>query len=365
MSFKKVAVIGLGLIGGSLTAAFRRRRVADYIIGVDDEAVIEKARAEGLIDAGFTQNKIEYAVSDADLIILATPINRILKLLTLLPGFVKPGALVTDVGSTKEIIVKTAKDSFSRDSFFLGGHPMAGSEKSGLAHADPFLFENVTYVLTQSAEIPNNLVKKYVRLIEAIGARVLFLDAKTHDEIAAAVSHLPQILAVTLMNYTAKLNTANPDYLKLAAGGFRDMTRVAASPFEIWRDILKTNSRNIQQATEQLIVELNRIKEQLSAQKLGPDFKQAAQSHCAIPRDSRGFLSSYFDIWIAMEDKPGMIAATSTLLAQHKINIKDIELLKIREGDAGTIRLAFESETDREAALSFLSQANFKAGKRG
>jgi len=345
VNFEKAVIIGLGLIGGSLAAAFKRKGVLENITGVDSEFVISQAKEKKLINQGFEQHDLQKAVKDADLIILATPINQILKCLTLLPQFVKPGVLITDVGSTKTAIAKQAQKHLPPNVYFLGGHPMTGSEKTGLAHSDNFLFENAVYVLTKPAETPDDLLKKYVRIIEEIGAQVLFLTPMEHDEIAAVVSHLPQMLAVTLMNYAAKMNKGNPAYLKLAVGGFRDMTRVASSPFEIWADICKTNTKNIERAFQQFIEELSANKNFLTDNhELQSFFETAARNRLLIPKDSRGFLRPQFDISIVIEDKPGMIASIAAILAKEDINIKDIEILKIREGDAGTMRLAFEKK---------------------
>ena len=362
--FEKAVIIGLGLIGGSLAAAFKRKGVLENIIGVDSEFVIRKAKEKKLIDKGFEKHKFQEAVKDADLIILATPINQILKHLTLLPQFVKPGVLITDVGSTKRAIVETAGEHLPSNVYFLGGHPMAGSEKTGLDHIDPFLFENAIYVLTNHSA-SDDLVKKYVGIIEIIGASVLFLTPAEHDEIAAVVSHLPQMLAVTLMNYAAKRNNNNPAYLKLAAGGFRDMTRIASSPFDVWADICKTNAENIEFAIEQLMTDLSASKNLLTENRqLQSFFETAARNRLSIPKDSRGFLRQQFDISVIIEDKPGMIASIAAILADEEINIKDIEILKMREGDAGTMRLAFQNETDRQAALKLLAQKSFEVAKR-
>jgi len=364
VSFEKAVIIGLGLIGGSLAAAFKRKGVLENIIGVDSEFVIRKAKEKKLINKGFEKHKLQEAVKDADLIILATPINQILKHLTLLPQFVKPGVLITDVGSTKRAIVETAGEHLPANVYFLGGHPMAGSEKTGLDHIDPFLFENAIYVLTNHSA-SDDLVKKYVGIIEIIGASVLFLTPAEHDEIAAVVSHLPQMLAVTLMNYAAKRNNNNPAYLKLAAGGFRDMTRIASSPFDVWADICTTNAENIEIAIEQLMTDLSASKNLLTENRqLLSFFETAARNRLSIPKDSRGFLRPQFDISVIIEDKPGMIASIAAILADEEINIKDIEILKMREGDAGTMRLAFQNETDREAALKLLAQKSFEVAKR-
>lgn len=364
MIFKKIIIIGIGLIGGSLAAAFKRKNVADYLKGIDCSSVVEKALKYKLIKEGFNLENLNQGIQDADLIILSVPIKEILTLLPVIAKVAKSGALITDVGSTKEEIVNTAIEHLPRDVYFLGGHPMTGSEKRGLENTDPFLFENAIYVLTKSPNVPNELSEAFVEIIEAIGAKVLFLSPRMHDEIAAVVSHLPQMLAVSLMHYASKLNESNTTFLKLAAGGFRDMTRVASSPYEIWADICKTNSKNIKRAIDQFISELRVMKNLISDSKLESIFNDAAQSRLSIPKDTRGFLQPHFDLSIIVEDKPGMIAAISTPLAEQNINIKDIEVLKVREGEAGTLRLAFESDTEREQAIKLLLENGFQVSKR-
>ncbi|MFQ5770887.1 MAG: prephenate dehydrogenase/arogenate dehydrogenase family protein [bacterium] len=364
MKFKKIAIVGLGLIGGSLAAAFKRKQIANYLIGIDYQSIVEKALNRKLVNEGYGLEDLNRGIHDADLIILATPIREILALIPNVVQHVKQGALITDVGSTKEKIVQTALNCLTQGVYFLGGHPMTGSENRGLENADPFLFENAIYVLTENHNVPNVLVESLVEMLETIGAKVFFLPAKTHDEIAGMVSHLPQIIAVTLMYYVSKLSKSNDVFLNLAAGGFRDMTRVAMSPYEIWTDIIGTNEKNIREAIDQFIKELESIKELLSDRELEYIFKQAAQHRLAIPKDMRGFLRPHFDISVVVEDKPGMIAAISTILAQENINIKDIEVMKVREREAGMLRLAFESEKDRERSINLLVKNGFQVSMR-
>lgn len=350
-------------MGGSLAAAFKRKKIESHLIGIDYKYIVEKALNRKLINEGYRLEDFKKGIYDADLVILSTPIEAILALLSTIAAIVKPGTLITDVGSTKEKIVKTADKCLPQGIYFLGGHPMTGSEKKGLENVDPFLFENAVYVLTNVNSVPNELMEKFIKLIEALGAKVIFLPAKLHDEIAAVVSHLPQILAITLMKYAANLNKSNSVYLKLAAGGFRDMTRVASSPYEMWADICRTNEDNIKKAINQFIEELQIIRGLLSKPELELIFNESARNRLSIPKDTRGFLRPHFDISVVVEDKPGMIAAISTILARENINIKDIEVLKVREGEAGTLRLAFESEPDRKHAIKLLVKNGFEASK--
>ncbi|KAA3656648.1 MAG: prephenate dehydrogenase/arogenate dehydrogenase family protein, partial [Chloroflexi bacterium] len=188
----------------------------------------------------------------------------------------------------------------------------------------------------------------------------IFLSSKEHDQIAAVVSHIPQIMAVTMMNYAAKLNHDNPAYLKLGAGGFRDMTRIASSPFTIWKEILQTNYQNISFGLEQLIQELQKMKDLLSEPKMEQLFDEAAKNRLSIPKDSRGFLRPNFDIFVVVEDKAGVIAEIANILSAENINIKDIEVVKVREGNAGTMRLSLETERDRENAILLLNKNGFE-----
>ena len=364
MNFKRICIIGMGLIGGSLALAFKRKGIGLEIVGIDQQNIVEKAVAQGILNEGYQPSSLENGLIGADLIILATPINQILEYLVPLAKMAPKGALVTDVGSTKEQIVQIAQREFQQGAFFLGGHPMAGSEKCGIDAADPFLFENCFYILTPMEGIPANLVNQLVGVLEQIGAKVLFLDAAVHDRIAAAVSHLPQMLAVCLVNFIEKCEHLQPNHLKLAAGGFRDMTRIASSPFYLWRDIFQTNSENIIQIVDDFIQELNCFKKNFSPAGLQEQFDQAAQTRLSIPKDTKGFIRPHFDVSVIVEDKPGVIAQIATTLAAKHINIRDIEVLKVRLWEGGTLRLSFESENDRAQALDLLKEKGFMCQKR-
>ncbi|MCJ7812373.1 prephenate dehydrogenase/arogenate dehydrogenase family protein [bacterium] len=318
------------------------------------------------MDKGFERSQLEECLSISDLVFICTPISIIIEMLPRIAHAVRPGTLVTDVGSTKFKIVKEAKHYFIKNKYFLGGHPMAGNEGRGVEWADALLFENAVYVLTPSQKIPDSITNDFVNLIEQIGAKVLFLSPSIHDKVAAAVSHLPQLLAVTLVNVIAQSQHGkdNSLFLKLAAGGFRDMTRIASSPYDIWEDIIQTNQKNILQYIDLFIENLKTIKKKLAQESLSEVFQNAAHHRLSIPRDTKGFLRPHFDLSVGVEDKPGTIAVISTALARNKINIKDIEVLKIREGEAGTLRLSFETEETRQRAQEILKQTGFTSRPR-
>lgn len=362
----RIAILGTGLIGGSLGLAWKRHRPDCEIVGYDRPAILDDATARGAIDerAADPVN----AVGDVDLVVLATPLATALRLLDTIAPHLRDGTLVTDVASVKAPVLQQARDVLGPETPFIGGHPMAGSEEQGIAHASPILFENAAYVLCPpDAADRDTLTERhpgFLDLIRATGARPMLLDARAHDRIAAAVSHLPQLLAVTLVNTVAAVNEDEDQTLQLAAGGFRDMTRIATSPFSMWRDILVGNHGPILDVlshfTRQLRALRNRlIEEDLAA--LDDAFASARDTRRTIPTDSKGFLQPLADVYVSAGDRPGVLAEMTTALANADLDIKDIELLKFREGTGGTFRLGFVDDAAAAAAVDVLDDTGFRA----
>ena len=362
--FRNITIVGVGLIGGSLGLAFKRLERKLRIVGVSQPATLKKAKQLGAIDWGFPYESLDSGVKNADIVFLCTPIFRILELLGQVGRYAQPGTLITDVGSTKAEISAAAQRLLPKGLFFIGGHPMAGSEKRGVDAADPFLFQNVIYVLTPAKNVPLKLCDDFAALIESIGARVLVTGPHTHDMVAAAVSHLPQMIAVALMRMVGEMDQENPLFLRLAAGGFRDLTRIASSSYKVWRDICQTNSLQITEMIDRFIAQLQRVRERVATGQLEEDFDFANLTRASITEDSKGFLHPLYEILVVVEDKPGVIADISTTIAQEEINIKDIEVLKVREGEAGTLRLAFESDKAANRAIALLRQKGIVARRR-
>ncbi len=273
--FQRIAVIGLGLIGGSLVQSLRRVLPERKLLGVDFPEVLQRARA--FLDEAYPPANLPQAVAQADLIFLATPVGAILNLLPAIARAAKPGAVVTDVGSTKQEIVKRAHEHFTDDRFFIGAHPMAGLEKAGWENAQPNLFKGAVYVLTPSPQLPSAPLEALKDLLTELGARVLLLDAEEHDRVAAEISHLPQLLAVALTNFIAREGVASAPRLQMAAGGFRDMTRIAASPYNIWRDILRANHANVRQALQEFLLALQQLAQDLDREELEATFHHAQE----------------------------------------------------------------------------------------
>ncbi|MEM6645814.1 MAG: prephenate dehydrogenase [Bacteroidota bacterium] len=361
MSFDRIAILGVGLIGGSFGLAWKRAFPESTIVGYDRPEVLDRAEAKGAIDEGCVE--LPDAVSGAGLVVLATPIATILRQLEAIAFHLDAGTVVTDVGSVKQPIAAYADEVLRRDTPFIPGHPMAGSEHGGIDHADALLFENATYVLCPPTE-PNIAFIKLSNQIEQMGARVLHLEPDQHDRIAAAVSHLPQLLAVALMNVAATLHDADDQTLKLAAGGFRDMTRIASSPFQPWRDIITGNQGPILDVLAALAAEIqatrNRIiEEDLDA--LDTAFVRSQTTRDTIPKDTKGFLTPLYDLYVYVEDVPGVLYFITKTLYEDGINIKDIELLKIREGTGGAFRLSVSRADEADRAVAALENYGYTA----
>ncbi len=358
----RVLIAGVGLIGGSLGLALRRGDRAARVAGVSRPETVAEAIKIGAIEYGYGYDELGEAVREADLVLLTTPITRILSLLEMLSSLeLPPGLVISDAGSTKGRIVSEAARLLPRTVHFVGGHPMAGSEKSGVAAADPFLFQNAIYVLCPGRGVPDTITERLGRLFESLGARVLIMGAEEHDRAVAAVSHLPQFLAVALVNFAAR---SGGHALKLAAGGFRDMTRIAASPFAMWGDIVATNAPLIREALREYAASVASLAERFDPAELQAAFDAAAMTRSGIPQDSKGFLRPLAELLVVVEDRPGIIASIAGPLAELGINIRDIEVLKVREGEGGTLRLAFEDEATSEKARRTLATLGFSVRHR-
>jgi prephenate dehydrogenase len=366
---ERIAILGTGLIGGSLGLAWRERRPDCTILGHDRPEVLDAAAARGAIDEKAADPVT--AVEGADLVVLATPLATILSLLDTVADHLPEGAFVTDVGSVKQPVLDQARDVLPDDVHFLGGHPMAGAEQAGIDHADPLLFENAVYALCpagdREADDLDGPLAPIVDLVEATGARPLSLAPGQHDRLVAAVSHLPQLLAVALVNTVADADDADalPNLaLRLAGGGFRDMTRIAASPFDMWRDILVGNEGAIHDAIGQFRRTLRGLRNRLienDLDALEDAFAGAQQARNAVPGDTKGFLHALADVYVRAPDEPGVIHDLTGHLVEADLNVKDIELQKIREGTGGTFRLAFSDGADADAAVEALRAADYEA----
>ncbi len=352
---RRITIVGLGLMGGSLALATRHALPRVEVAGVDFPGVLELVRRKGAIDRGFPPEQIPWAVRDADIVFLATPIRTIIELIPRVARYMRTGAVLTDLGSTKAEICRAARGHVPPGIRFVGGHPLTGAEGKGFKAADPFLFQNALYVLTP---LPGGreAVPALRRFLGALGAIAVEMDPEAHDEVAAYVSHLPQLIAVALVNLVGR----REGFLEFAAGGFRDLTRIASSPYGIWGDILGTNADRVRAALEGFIAELSRLKEGLG-RGLGEEFARANRLRAAIPRRAKGFLGELPRIKVRLPDRPGALAAVAGALGGAGINIKDVELLRVREDIGGTFQFYLATREDAERAAKLLSGLGYEA----
>lgn len=236
VQFGTIAIVGVGLIGGSLGMALKKRRLAQRVIGIGRSAErLEKAVALGAIDVGTTE--MAQGLAEADVVVLCTTVGHIVGILQETLEAARPGAVVTDVGSTKGTIVAQAAGA----AFFVGGHPMAGSEQGGVEAATPLLFEEATWAITPTEKTDPQALQTIEMLAREVGATTLTLTPEAHDAMLAVTSHLPHVLASSLMRQAAAIQKTHPQTQQLMAGSFSDATRVAASSPELWRDVCLTN----------------------------------------------------------------------------------------------------------------------------
>lgn len=275
--FNQVAIVGLGLIGGSMGLALHKAKAAKRIVGHDlGRGVSDRARKSGAIDESF--DSLADAVRGADLVILATPVGPMCTLLQNLATVLTPGTIVTDVASTKSQVISWAEEFLPANVAFVGGHPMAGKELSGVEAADADLFRNCIYCLTPTAKTRPDSISKVVALVEAIGARLRFLDPSEHDGEVAGVSHLPFLASIALMGTTANDPTWG-DAALLASTGFRDTTRLAAGSPEMYRDICLTNGASIVRWLDQYVDNLSALRDRIARhdKSLSEDFAHVQQ----------------------------------------------------------------------------------------
>jgi len=273
--FKRVTIVGVGLIGGSIGLAIKERQLAQEVIGLShrDSSLVEGIKRKA-IDEGFSD--VAKAIRNSDLVILAAPVDSIIKLLTTINPHLKRGCILTDVGSSKSEIVEAAQKVLSNPNFFVGSHPIAGSEKKGIHYSRADLFDNAYCIMTPTSHTSQMVQEKLKFFWTKIGAKVKFLSAEEHDRILAYISHLPHLLAYGLIELIPK------EYFEFASQGLKDMVRIAGSSPKIWGDICLTNSKNINKSLDEYVHQLAQMRKLIISRdekNLMQYFAQAKEKH--------------------------------------------------------------------------------------
>jgi len=288
--FKKVVIAGVGLIGGSLGLALTKRKLAEEVVGVDPDQ--DNLRLAVQLGAVRRAEVLAEAVPAADLLILATPIGVTLGVLEMALPYLTPGTVITDVGSVKGRLVERAEAMLPAGVHFVGGHPMAGREVAGVAGAREDLFDGASYILTPTPSTDAAALARLKLLVRALGARPVELGCREHDGAVALISHLPHLLAATLVNTVAGEHTEEL-LLKLAGGGFRDTTRIAASNPAMWRDILLTNREMVLEAVQKFRQQLEHMEQSIrdfNREELVQSLERARDTREALPENRKHVL---------------------------------------------------------------------------
>lgn len=345
MTSKRANVLGVGMIGGSVASALRKQgwHVSGY--DVDDLRAIE-ARDIGILD--------EVGVDrDAQVSVVAGPVSTIPELVAI--ALSETSGSVTDVGSVKRTIVDQVDDPR-----FIGGHPMAGSERSGLEGVRADLFDGATWALTPGSATDPSTYMDVHSLVTSLGANVVTLPAAEHDRIVATVSHVPHLVATALMNQALQARLENEFILRLAATGFRDMTRIAAGHPDLWTDITLQNRAAIVEALDELMVHLQDIRREVddaAADELRSLLASAAEARIALP-PKVGRPSELRMLDIQISDSPGSLGDVLTTLGDLRVNVEDISIEHDPRGDRGTLEVMVDAD-DAERAVETLSNRGF------
>jgi len=355
----KIGIIGLGLIGGSLAKALKFKLGAEIAAFNRSEDSLVAAFNEGVINNYSTSDLGIF--SDCDYIFICTPVDKIITYVEKLLPYIKKDCVITDGGSTKANICEQMERY--KDIYFIGGHPMTGSEKTRYSASKEYLFENAFYVICPNSGVPEAVVKKFFDIVKKIGAIPIVMDAERHDYTVAAVSHIPHIIASSLVNMVEKLDGKYRYMHSLAAGGFKDITRIASGSPEMWQAICNENKAEILKVINSFKNIISEFEEALKNENYSGiyDFFENARNYRASFSDkSKSIISKTYDIFLNVSDKPGSIATIATHLSVNNISIKDIGIVNNRDFENGILRISFENEKEKEKSVKLLKEFNFE-----
>ena len=337
-----IAIVGTGLVGASLGLAFGRLDEVDAVVGWDSDAEqLGVAVARGAVSRA--AESAAAAARDADVVVLAVPVSAIAAAAAEVGSAMRAGAILTDVASVKASIVRSLEEGAGDGVHVIGGHPMAGSHEAGAAHASGELFVGATYLLTPTVGTDAGAYRRLHNLVAQIGARPLAVDPDHHDALVAVISHLPQLAATTLMNLAAdRAREEHAGLLLLAAGGFRDATRVAASDPNLWLDICAQNRDAIVAVLDDYRERIGNLRsavavgDMVSLEQVLADARAARR---ALPGKETA-TGALVELHLPIPDRPGVLAEVTTTVGSVGVNIEDLGIVHAPEGGRGVLRLA-------------------------
>lgn len=365
MTDSTIAFIGLGLIGGSIARGIKRAKPDTVIMAyMRTRAKLEQAQKDGIVDV--ILEGIGEELRRCDLIFLCTPVEYNARYLAAIRPFLKPGALVTDVGSTKTDIHEQVI-RLGMEDCFAGGHPMAGSEKTGYENSTDHLLENAYYIITPTASCADCDVRRLVDVAEAVGSIPLVLDYQEHDYITAVISHLPHVIASSLVNLVKDSDGTQELMKRLAAGGFKDITRIASASPQMWEQICMTNRTHLAVILERYIDSLGGV---LDAVKTGDQdtvyrlFQSSREYRNTFSERAKGSVSPEYFFTVNVVDEPGSISTLAVILASKGISIKNIGINHNREYGEGVLGISFYDEESMNRAWRQLERYHYDMVRR-
>ena len=356
----KIGFIGLGLIGGSIAKAIRQY-YPDYEIVAFDKSkeTLALATQDSVIDVAATT--IDDNFYHCDYIFLCAPVAFNTAYLSQVSKYLEGDCILTDVGSVKTSIHKEV-ESLGLEEYFIGGHPMAGSEKSGFANSKAMLIENAYYILTPTTKVSKEKIDRYEKFVADLKAIPVILDYNEHDYVTGTISHLPHIIASTLVNFVKDTDTKDELMKNLAAGGFKDITRIASSSPTMWQHILLKNKDYVSKILGEYIETLKDAKALIDAEDepgIYHMFDSSRNYRNSIPSSSSGPIKKVFSIYCDIIDEAGGIAAIATILASNGISIKNIGIVHNREFEEGVLRIEFYDEESSKRASELLQKFRY------
>lgn len=355
-----IGFIGLGLIGGSIAKSIRRVFPSFNIIAYNrSESARIAAIQEGTAD--IVCDKINDAFSNCDYIFLCTPVEYNVEYLRALKTIIKPTCIITDVGSTKTNIHE-AVISEDMEENFIGGHPMAGSEKTGYSNSTAYLIENAFYVVTPTSKTNKTSLNELTELISKIGGIPVILDYKEHDYSVAAISHVPHIIAASLVNLVKDSDSPSETMKLLAAGGFKDITRIASSSPEMWQQICSSNSHNISSLLSDYISVLEEVKtavDENDSSYIYNHFSKSREYRASFSDSTSGPITPTYTLYCDIADESGAISTVASILADNELSIKNIGIVHNREFDAGVLKIIFYQKESRDKAAELLQKHDY------
>ena len=358
--FHNIGFLGLGLIGGSVAMAVRRAFPDLPITAWNrNREVLDEAVADGTVTIADDGSLASFTA--CDLIFLCVPVITAIDLMQKLAPRLAPDAILTDVGSVKGDIHR-AVEGTPLDAHFIGGHPMAGSEKTGYANASAQLLENAWYFLTPSGNVNIQKISDLSELITAIGALPLVMEADKHDLVTAAISHFPHVLSAALVNLVHNIDLPGQPMKTVAAGGFRDITRISSSSPQMWQEICLANPDNICRVLDaymNLLIDYRLAIRNEDADKLYEIFRSCKEYRDSFDVQPHVPLFQEYRLYVDIPDETGSLAKVAVLLANANLSLKNLVIVNNREFEQGVLRIAFGNETDRERGHEVLANAGY------